>query len=86
MRITDGSRLLLLLHRRVGRSVDVLDQFARSPRIPEARVHGDVRIDAELAAEGEKLVGAYILGLHGMHTGSKIGGRFSMSSTPYRHS
>ena len=53
-------------HRRGGRAVGIFDQFTRGPRIAEARVDGDIRIDAEQAAEREELIGADIVGLHGV--------------------
>ena len=53
-------------HRRGDGAVGVLDQLARGPGVAEAGIDGDVRIDAEQAAEREELIGAHVVGLHGV--------------------
>ena len=60
-------------HWRGGGAVGVLDQFARRPCVAEAGVDGDVRIDAEKTAEREELIGADIVGLHGVPDGIEDG-------------
>ncbi len=51
-------------HRRGDGSVRVLDELRRGPRVAEARVDGDVRLDAEQPAERHELVRAHVVGLH----------------------
>src|SRR6185437_13494883 len=50
-------------HRGRRGSIRVLHQFARGPRIAEACVHGDVRIDAEKSAESQELVRTHVVRL-----------------------
>ncbi len=60
-------------HGRGRGAVGVFHQFARRPGIAEAGVDGDVGIDAEQTAESEELIGADVVGLHGVPDGIEDG-------------